>query len=230
MKTLTLVPVLMAIAISCTGQTGKTDLKNDNEKLSYALGYNYGQYLKEQQLDSLDYDAILAGFMDAHGGDSSRVSDAERDRVFTEMQTRMQANATKKQREELEASNDPGLAWLRENATKEGVQTTASGLHYKVVTEGSGPKPTAESVVTVHYTGMLTDGTKFDSSHDRGEPTTFPLNGVIPGWTEGLQLMNVGSKYILYIPSYLGYGPRGAGNLIGPNATLVFEVELLSVN
>lgn len=119
--------------------------------------------------------------------------------------------------------------FLQENANMEGVQTTASGLQYKVITEGSGAKPTASSTVTVHYKGTLVDGTQFDSSYDRGEPTTFPLNGVIAGWTEGLQLMPVGSKYMFYIPPELGYGARGISGVIPPNAVLIFEVELLGI-
>jgi FKBP-type peptidyl-prolyl cis-trans isomerase len=123
-----------------------------------------------------------------------------------------------------------GQTFLARNAQEPGVMTTASGLQYKVITEGSGAQPTATDTVTVHYRGTLIDGTEFDSSYSRGEPISFPLNGVIPGWTEGLQLMTVGSKYILYIPSELGYGAQGAGAAIPPNSTLIFEVELLGIN
>ena len=122
-----------------------------------------------------------------------------------------------------------GEAFLKENATKEGVVTTESGLQYKIVTAGEGPKPGAEDVVKVHYRGTLLDGTEFDSSYKRGEPVTFPVGGVIPGWVEALQLMPVGSKWELFIPSGLAYGPGGAGGQIGPNSTLKFEVELLSI-
>lgn len=123
-----------------------------------------------------------------------------------------------------------GQAFLAQNAQEPGVMTTASGLQYKVITEGSGARPTATDTVTVHYRGTLIDGTEFDSSYSRGEPISFPLNGVIAGWTEGLQLMTVGSKYMLYIPSELGYGAQGAGAAIPPNSTLIFEVELLAIN
>ncbi len=126
-------------------------------------------------------------------------------------------------------AEDKGQEFLKENAKKEGVKTTASGLQYKVVKEGDGKSPKATDTVKVHYRGTLIDGTEFDSSYKRNEPIEFPLNGVIKGWTEGLQLMKEGSKYILYIPSNLGYGARGAGGVIPPDATLIFEVELLKV-
>ena len=128
-----------------------------------------------------------------------------------------------------EAAAKKAEAFLAANKAKPGVMTTPSGLQYKVITEGKGAKPAGEAQVKVHYTGTLVDGTKFDSSVDRGEPAVFGLNQVIPGWTEGLQLMTVGSKYMLYIPPALGYGPQGAGGSIGPNEALIFEVELLEI-
>lgn len=226
--------ILMAAAIvvattSCTAQQGKTDLKTDDAVFGYALGYGYGEYLKQQSLDSLDVDAFIAGLLAGQKGDSSRVSDADRERVFMAVQERIQAKMREKEMAEMRANNDPKLAWLDENGKRAGVTTTASGLQYEVVTMGDGPKPKATDNVTVHYIGTLVDGTEFDSSVRRGQPVTFPLNGVIAGWTEGVQLMPVGSKFKFYIPGYLGYGPRGAGNLIGPNETLVFEVELLDI-
>jgi FKBP-type peptidyl-prolyl cis-trans isomerase len=143
----------------------------------------------------------------------------------TTMMERQQAKAEREASENITA----GEAFLAENASKEGVMVTESGLQYKVITEGSGPKPQATDQVTVHYRGTLLDGTEFDSSYSRGEPATFGLNQVIPGWTEGVQLMNVGSKYEFYIPANLAYGERGAGASIGPNSTLIFEVELISI-
>lgn len=220
---------LIVVAASCTAQQGKTDLKTDEAVFGYALGYGYGEYLKSQMVDSLDMDAFLAGLLAAQKGDSSRVTEADRERVFTAMQERLQAKARAKELAEMRANNDPNLAWLDENGKREGVVTTASGLQYEVITMGSGAKPKATDNVTVHYLGTLIDGTKFDSSYDRGEPITFPLNGVIAGWTEGLQLMPIGSKFKFYIPGYLGYGTRGAGQLIAPNSTLIFEVELLDI-
>jgi FKBP-type peptidyl-prolyl cis-trans isomerase len=141
----------------------------------------------------------------------------------------MMAKAQAESQKKGEGNKVKGEKFLAENKNAKGVTTTASGLQYSVIKEGTGPKPTASSTVKVHYTGKLLDGTTFDSSVDRGEPVEFPLNGVIPGWTEGLQLMNKGAKYKLYIPANLAYGDRGAGNAIGPNETLIFEVELLEI-
>lgn len=134
------------------------------------------------------------------------------------------------QEKAAELNRQQGAAFLSENRSREGVTVRPSGLQYKVLRESSGPKPTISDRVTVHYRGRLIDGTEFDSSYGRGEPTTFPLAGVIPGWTEGLQMMSVGSKYRLFVPSDLGYGQKGAGDQIGPDATLIFDVELLHIN
>lgn len=229
MRITLLAAAIVVVATSCTAQQGKTDLKTDEAVFGYALGYGYGEYLKQQSLDSLDVDAFIAGLLAGQKGDSSRVSDAERERVFMAVQERIQAKMREQELAEMRANNDPKLAWLDENGKREGVVTTASGLQYEVITMGDGPKPKATDNVTVHYVGTLTDGTEFDSSVRRGQPVTFPLNGVIAGWTEGVQLMPVGSKFKFYVPGYLGYGPRGAGDLIGPNETLVFEVELLDI-
>jgi FKBP-type peptidyl-prolyl cis-trans isomerase len=229
MRILLMVAAFVVAATSCTAQQGKTNLKTDEAKFGYALGFGYGEYLKQQSLDSLDIDAFIAGLIAGQKGDSSRVSEEDRERVFVAMTERIQVKMREKQREEMRASNDPKQAWLDENGKREGVVTTASGLQYEVITMGDGPKPAATDNVTVHYVGTLTNGTEFDSSLRRNEPITFPLNGVIAGWTEGVQLMPVGSKFKFYIPGYLGYGARGAGELIGPNETLVFEVELLDI-
>jgi len=229
MRILLMAATIVVLATSCTAQQGKTDLKTDEAKFGYALGFGYGEYLKQQSLDSLDIDAFIAGLIAGQKGDTSRVSDDDRERVFIAMQERIQLKMREKQRAEMRASNDPKQAWLDENGKRAGVITTASGLQYEVITMGDGPKPSATDNVTVHYVGTLTNGTEFDSSIKRKEPITFPLNGVIPGWTEGVQLMPVGSKFKFYVPGYLGYGERGAGNLIGPNETLVFEVELLDI-
>jgi len=175
-----------------------------------------------KRFGELDYDALLEGLKQGHEGKETQITMQE---AQTNLQTFEQAAAA----EEASAAAAGGLAYLEENKAKEGVTVTDSGLQWEVITEGDGPKPTAEDTVSVHYVGTLLDGTEFDSSVARGQPAEFPLGGVIPGWTEGLQLMNTGSKYRFVIPSELAYGERGAGQAIGPGATLIFEVELLEI-
>lgn len=157
------------------------------------------------------------------------MDEKSREEVKTAVAKRLQEQAVKKHDEEAQANLDKGEAFLAENAKKDGVMTTDSGLQYEVMTAGEGDNPTAQDKVTVNYKGTLIDGTVFDSSYDRGEPVTFPLSNVIKGWTEGVQLMKPGAKYKFFIPSELAYGERGAGGRIGPNEALVFEVELLEV-
>jgi FKBP-type peptidyl-prolyl cis-trans isomerase FklB len=213
-----------------TAERQKKDIVSDMDKAAYAIGFDIGSSLKDQDITDLDLDLIYQGMFDAQSGADTLMTQDEMMAALQTFQTtmmeRQQAKAVREATENIAA----GEAFLAENATKEGVQTTASGLQYKVITEGNGPKPTASNNVTVHYRGTLLDGTEFDSSYSRGEPATFGLSQVIPGWTEGVQLMSVGSKYELYIPSDLAYGERGAGGTIGPNSTLIFEVELISIN
>lgn len=187
------------------------------EKASYAIGVDFGKRLKMQSMGEVDPAFIAKGIKDGLA-DTSIFTDEEVEEAITAFTTQVKQN--------IESDN---MSFLAENAQREEVSVTESGLQYEVLSEAEGPKPKATDEVTVHYTGTLIDGTKFDSSVDRGQPATFPLGGVIPGWTEGLQLMSVGSKYKFYIPSELGYGPRGAGNVIPPNSTLIFEVELISI-
>ena len=193
------------------------------EKVSYSLGVNVAKSVKAQGLEIIDSQAIAKAFQDVFDGKDLEISEEEANLILQEYFTKINDKAQEK-------NIGIGVKFLEENAKKEGVVTTETGLQYTVITKGDGAKPSETDNVTVHYHGTLLDGTVFDSSVDRGQPATFPVNGVIPGWVEALQLMNVGSKYKLFIPSNLAYGERGAGGAIGPNATLVFEVELLSIN
>ncbi|MBI2795046.1 MAG: FKBP-type peptidyl-prolyl cis-trans isomerase [Ignavibacteria bacterium] len=229
MRIISLAALVSAFAIACNAQPKVLEMKPMNKKdsASYAIGTNIGQNFKQQSLN-VNIEMVAAGLRDA-------LSDTS---LFTEEQTRavlmaFQEENMKKQNEvrEKQGAESIKLAekFLAENKTKPGVMVTASGLQYKVIKEGTGPKPTAEDKVRVHYTGTLIDGKKFDSSYDRGTPTDFQVNQVIPGWQEGVQLMSVGSKYMFYIHPSLGYGPQGMGGVIGPNAALIFEVELIEI-
>jgi FKBP-type peptidyl-prolyl cis-trans isomerase FkpA len=192
-----------------------------DENTSYAFGMALGSDLKQTGLQ-FNYDAFTQGFKESIEGKETRISMEEAIRII---QTAFMS-AMAKQAEENMAKE---TQFLEENGKKNGIQTTSSGLQYEVITQGSGVKPAASDTVSVHYEGTLIDGTVFDSSYERGEPAQFPLGGVIPGWTEGIQLMNVGSTYRLYIPSALAYGEQGAGSSIPPNSALIFKVELLSI-
>ncbi|MCK4546388.1 MAG: FKBP-type peptidyl-prolyl cis-trans isomerase [Candidatus Eisenbacteria sp.] len=217
--------------LSCakTGDTaGKTSLKDFTEKSSYALGMDFGSYVKGMPVD-IDLASLLQGLKDTVEERECLLTQEEMSTVMMEFQQKVQEEGAKK-RDGLSKTNiEEGRKFLEANKTADGVVTTESGLQYTVITEGDGPKPKATDVVSVHYLGTLLDGTEFDSSYKRGEPAGFQLDKVIPGWTEGVQLMSVGSKYRFFIPSELAYGERGGGQIIGPNATLIFEVELLSI-
>jgi len=201
----------------------EADLSTDAKKASYGLGVLMSSTLKRQGGDSLVLDGIIAGITDVFKGNTLKMTEQECSQF---VQTYMQQAMEKK----TAAMKEGGVKFLNENKTKEGVKTTASGLQYKVVTSGKGKMPKAESNVTVHYTGKLIDGTVFDSSVERGSPATFGVSQVIVGWTEAIQLMHEGDKWILYIPSELGYGERGAGGQIPPHSALIFEVELIKVD
>ena len=214
-------------------QSGSGDKSGDFDspeaRRSYALGMDIGNSLKELPVD-IDVDSLAEGVRDTVNGDETRLSQKELDGVMQGFVQDMEAAQQKKVDEQAQTNLDKGKQFLEENKGKDGVETTDSGLQYKVVEEGDGPSPDADDSVTVHYTGKLIDGTVFDSSRKRGEPVTFPVDAVIPGWTEALQLMKQGAKYELYIPADLAYGERGAGAQIGPNETLIFDVELISVD
>ncbi len=194
------------------------------DRFSYALGMNLGTNLHLQSVE-VNPDMLAQGMKDALAGGATRLTTEEAQAALTEVQTDLH----KKQQAKTEANKTEGEAFLAANKAKEGVVTLPSGLQYKILQAGTGPKPAASDSVVCNYRGTLIDGTEFDSSYKRGQPTTFPVSGVIKGWTEALQLMPVGSKWQLFVPSDLAYGARGAGANIGPNSTLIFEVELLSI-
>lgn len=198
------------------------NLEGDIEKMSYAYGISLGENFKMQNISELNYDAMMRGLADAMQEGRQPMMDAQQAQQF------LNEYMTRKNEERAAEAKAKAKAFLDENAKRKGVVTTESGLQYEVLVEGKGEKPKANSKVKVHYHGTKLDGTVFDSSVDRGEPIEFGLDQVIKGWTEGLQLMSPGAKYKLYIPSDLAYGERGAGGMIGPGETLIFEVELLS--
>lgn len=214
----------MAVAVHAQE---KIELKDAKQKSSYAIGMDIGANFKRQDID-VDSRALAAGIADALAG-KAQLSDAEQRQVLTELRTQLMGKAEARQKEAGDKNQKDGEKFLADNKKKDGVKTTTSGLQYKVLKAGSGRTPKATDTVKVHYQGTLIDGTVFDSSIERGEPATFPVNGVIPGWTEALQLMKEGDKWQVVIPSQLAYGAQGAGPKIGPNSTLIFDVELLSV-
>lgn len=193
------------------------------DKLSYAWGLAMGQQLKGMGVKEIDSESFKDGVKVAFDGGEPAMPVEEAQKMINDYLTELQEKAVK-------AAREAGEKFLAENKGKEGVKVTPSGLQYLVEKEGTGAQPSAEDEVTVHYTGRLLDGTVFDSSVNRGEPATFPLNRVIPGWTEGVQLMKEGAKYVFFIPSDLAYGPQGVPNAIPPHSTLIFEVELIKVN
>ena len=200
------------------------NLSTDETRVSYGIGRQLGDQLRENPPPGISLDAVIAGIRDAFGSVASQVSPEDLNASFAVIRERMQAEAQRK----AEAAAGEGKAFLAENAKRDGVTTLASGLQYEILTAGEGAKPTAEDQVRTHYHGTLIDGTVFDSSYQRGKPAEFPVGGVIAGWTEALQLMGVGSKWRLYVPSELAYGAQGVGS-IPPHSVLVFDVELLAV-
>ncbi len=203
-------------------------LQNDSDKTSYCLGMDIGASFKKLPVP-INLDAALEGIKAVFHGEKPQIDQQEFMELMRKFQQELRAAAEKQAAAAGEDNRKQEQEFLAKNKEDKDVVTTASGLQYKVLQAGTGARPTANSVVTVHYTGTLPDGTVFDSSVKRGEPATFPVNGVIPGWTEALQIMQVGSKYKLFIPAALAYGKRGAGQLIGPDQMLIFEVELLDI-
>lgn len=204
------------------------DLNSQKKKVSYAIGLDIGQNFKAQAMD-IDMEILAQGLLDSQKTEKPLLGKEESQKVMTQFQQDMMKAVQEKRMIQGRDNKAKEEAFLKENAQKPGVKVTASGLQYKVITEGKGPMPKASDTVKVHYRGTLLDGSEFDSSYKRNEPAVFTVNGVIKGWTEALQLMKVGSKWQVFLPSALAYGERGAGQVIGPNATLIFEVELLSI-
>jgi FKBP-type peptidyl-prolyl cis-trans isomerase FklB len=204
------------------------ELKSDKEKISYSIGMDIGGNLRRGAVE-IDPDALAKGLKDSYGGGTTLLTEDQARQAIEEFQKTLRAKKAEAMQKLSEKNKVEGEKFLAENAKKEGVKSLPSGLQYKEIVPGKGKSPKATDTVTVHYKGTLIDGTEFDSSHKRGEPATFPVSGVIAGWTEALQLMKEGAKWQLFIPPNLAYGERGAGRDIGPNATLIFEVELISV-
>ncbi len=239
MKLRVAVALCLALVAGQAWAAGDGEIKTEKQKLSYSIGVNAGHSMKESlKTQSIDIDPVILlkglndGIMDA----KQQMSEDEMKKILENLQKTLMAKQQEqaaKQQEQAKAvaekNKKDGEAFLAANKKKEGVITMPSGLQYKVLTPGKGKSPKATDTVTVHYKGTTIDGTEFDSSYKRGKPASFPLNQVIAGWTEAVQLMKEGAKWELYIPSNLAYGERGAGASIGGNATLIFEVELLSI-
>ncbi len=204
----------------------KAPLK-EKDKLSYSMGINLGQNFKRQGID-INPDMLARGLKDSFAGKSTLMSPEEIKNTLAVFEQAFISKQAAKMKEVGEKNKKEGAAFMSENQKKQGVKTLSSGLQYKVIKTGTGKRPKPTDTVTVHYKGTLIDGTEFDSSYKRGTPATFPVTGVIPGWTEALQLMEQGSKWQLYIPPQLAYGEQGTPG-IGPSATLIFEVELISI-
>ena len=203
-------------------------LKSQKDKISYIIGMDIGRNLQKGSID-FDPDILAKGIKDALSGGKPLLAEQEIRETTAVFQKELMAKQEEVAKKLGEKNKKEGEAFLAENKKKEGIKTLPSGLQYKVIKEGTGKKPKITDTVTTHYRGTLIDGIEFDSSYRRGKPASFPVNGVIPGWTEALQLMGEGAKWQLFVPPNLAYGERGAGRDIGPNATLIFEIELISI-
>ena len=222
------VPIL-GLACRICSAAEPVELKSENDKINYSVGYRLGSDFKRQGVE-MNSAIVQKGIDDATGGGEALMTEEEMRTVMVNMATRLKAEQMEKMKQQGAENSKTGEAFLAENAGKEGVKTTDSGLQYKVITAGEGKSPQKSDKVTVHYRGTLIDGTEFDSSYSRNKPATFGVGQVIPGWTEALLMMKEGDKWEIVLPSKLAYGERGAGAKIPPNSTLVFEVELISVN
>lgn len=228
MKTLALAAMGSLVLVACQpGAAGGGKLATQDDSVSYILGYKMGENLKQQSVP-VKPELIFRGLKEGMAGTTSTIPDSAMQATMMAFQVRMMGIQRQKDSADAVTQKAEGEKFLADNKGKEGVKTTPSGLQYKVLVEGSGPRPKATNSVTVNYRGTLIDGKEFDASANHGGPATLLLNQMIPGWTEGLQLMNVGSKYQFWIPAELGWGPQGSPPTIPPNAVVVFEVELLS--
>jgi len=223
MKSIILSMIALSFAVSVFGEEKPAQFKDQKDKFSYAVGLNIGMNFKRQNVD-VNPDLVLGGLKDGMAGKPQMTMDQIRDTMMA-----FEKDMQEKQAEAGKKSAADADKFLAENKKKDGVKTTASGLQYKVLKEGNGAQPKSSNTVTVNYRGTLIDGTEFDSSYKRGQPATFPVGGVIKGWTEALQLMKPGSKYQLFIPPDLAYGQNSPGPQIPPNSALIFEVELMNV-
>lgn len=226
-----ILPVAMCMALFAgySAAADETTLKEQGDKVNYSIGYQIGSDFRRQGVD-IDPGIVLKGVEDALSGDEPLLKPDEMHATLAELQRRVKAEQQKGQQNTGAQNLARAEAFLAENAQQAGVETLSSGLQYKVMASGKGASPAASDTVTVHYRGTLLDGSEFDSSYSRNQPATFAVNRVIAGWTEALQLMQVGDKWQLFIPPELAYGERGFGNKIPANSALIFEVELLSVN
>ncbi len=228
MRGIATVAVILGMVAGVAHAQSKPSLKTDQEKVSYSIGLDIGANFKRQSVE-LDSKALAAGIADGLSGAMPALAEDEVRKVLADFQQQMRARVAAIAQQAADDNKKKGEAFLAQNKKQKGVVTLPSGLQYKILKEAKGAKPKATDTVSVHYRGTLIDGTEFDSSIKRGQPAEFPVGQVIKGWTEALQLMPVGSKWQLFIPSDLAYGPQGFGNLIGPNAMLTFEVELLGI-
>jgi len=227
---------LLGVSVAMTLSAAETALKDQKDKVSYSIGMDIGRNIKRQSLE-LNVDALSSGIRDMLSGGKTALTDDEAREVMMAFSAEMRNKQQEQSKVAADKNKKEGEAFLAENKKKEGIKTlqvklpggTNAELQYKILTQGSGPKPTTNDTVVTHYRGTLIDGTKFDSSYDRGEPATFPVTGVIKGWTEALLNMPVGSKWQLFIPSELAYGATGTRGPIGPNATLLFDIELIGI-
>ncbi len=226
-----IVPLFAGLMTACQEQPKEPDpvsLDTPEQRLSYGIALRMGERMKSDGM-TLDVDAYALGMRDAFAGADAKLTEEEINAEMMAFQEKLQLEQQAAQEAAATVNGEEGAAFLEENSKREGVSVTESGLQYEIVQVGEGAIPTTDDTVEVHYRGTLIDGTEFDSSYSRGQTVSFGVTQVIPGWTEALQLMSVGAKYKLYIPSDLAYGPAGAGQAIGPNATLIFDVELVSI-